>query len=932
MANKLISGLVFLFLSLSGYSQISVQGIGATNNKVQVRGQLKADSALGLPNGKQTTNLMNGSLMYNSTAKTLEFYDTLTARWYPVSSILFTDGLISGGGVNWTGTGLQFYVGKAVYVIGGVLYNSNDTTVTLTTANPTNPRLDVIALNSAGVIVLTGTAAADPAKPQVTPGSELELTSVLINAGATTPSGADNLIVYDENTEFTITSSGHTLDANYILNPFHLTKSLRVSTYASGTKYITFLRASSFDITNYGMLVLHIRLSATYNNNQRINVQLLDGGNFVVSNNVFIENGAYNFSRTVTGSYQTIQIPLGAFIFTPLINDPLADLSQILGIKLVTTNGGAELQYDYIRFQGGVPTNNFTGVTSYNGRAGNVMPISDDYSSFFLDTVYRRADSVFGKKNTVERFLFKDSTGGGGTGTVTSFAFTNSTGITGTVTNATTTPALSLVVSKSLQDVTDVGNLTTRPIYSTNEIAVKTTGGGVSYLGYLYNVGNSYGEIFLQNPAFTVFSALNNQYLRFDNNGFGQTIRPFPTLTTTSIFTLPNTGAVHRYIPMTIKLNGTSYAAGDTGLVDLGTINGGITSLNTLTGSTQTFATGTTGTDFNIASATTTHTFNLPTASATNRGALSSTDWSTFNNKQGALTLTTTGTSGASTLTGNTLNIPQYSINTIGTFAQKMQLTPVAGQLFYQTNAINGQYTYDGVAWQWNRDATIHYNESFPDGTTGNIFNQYTTGTGASLSRSTGTGWSGGGLAVSTGSTSSGSAGIVSLAGTRNVGIDTTAYQYIFHTKIITVDSSTSTDRFIIRTGISRGGASTYGNNGGDMLFTYCDSINSGNWTLKCIDGASTVTSNLNTGVLFKKNVAYDFLIVMNNKNSDNSDSLFFYINNELVLQSTFNILGEFNNSIRIGADMASIVKTVGTTSKFYVIRQKALYVRYKNQ
>ena len=59
----------------------------------------------------------------------------------------------------------------------------------------------------------------------------------------------------------------------------------------------------------------------------------------------------------------------------------------------------------------------------------------------------------------------------------------------------------------------------------------------------------------------------------------------------------------------------------------------GITTLNTLTATTQTFAVGTSGTDFAISSATSTHTFNLPTASAINRGALSSTDWSTFNGK-----------------------------------------------------------------------------------------------------------------------------------------------------------------------------------------------------------------------------------------------------------------------------------------------------------
>jgi hypothetical protein len=70
------------------------------------------------------------------------------------------------------------------------------------------------------------------------------------------------------------------------------------------------------------------------------------------------------------------------------------------------------------------------------------------------------------------------------------------------------------------------------------------------------------------------------------------------------------------------------------------TFSGGVTSLNGLTANTQYFDEGTTGTDFNISSTTDTHTFNLPTASASNRGALSSTDWSTFNGKQNALGFT----------------------------------------------------------------------------------------------------------------------------------------------------------------------------------------------------------------------------------------------------------------------------------------------------
>jgi hypothetical protein len=67
------------------------------------------------------------------------------------------------------------------------------------------------------------------------------------------------------------------------------------------------------------------------------------------------------------------------------------------------------------------------------------------------------------------------------------------------------------------------------------------------------------------------------------------------------------------------------------------TFSTGISALNGLIAQVQFLATGVTGTDFNINSTTATHTFNLPTASASNRGALSSADWTTFNGKQDAL-------------------------------------------------------------------------------------------------------------------------------------------------------------------------------------------------------------------------------------------------------------------------------------------------------
>lgn len=62
--------------------------------------------------------------------------------------------------------------------------------------------------------------------------------------------------------------------------------------------------------------------------------------------------------------------------------------------------------------------------------------------------------------------------------------------------------------------------------------------------------------------------------------------------------------------------------------------SGGITNLDGMTNVWQLFSVGTSGSDFNLSTNSgTNHVWNLPTASAIVRGALSSSDWSTFNNK-----------------------------------------------------------------------------------------------------------------------------------------------------------------------------------------------------------------------------------------------------------------------------------------------------------
>jgi hypothetical protein len=88
----------------------------------------------------------------------------------------------------------------------------------------------------------------------------------------------------------------------------------------------------------------------------------------------------------------------------------------------------------------------------------------------------------------------------------------------------------------------------------------------------------------------------------------------------------------------------------------------------------------------------------MAAATTSANGYLTSTDWNTFNGKQGAITLTTSGTSGAATLVGTTLNIPNYTTSggsaatptSLGTvYANTGSATPYVVALGYQAGTSN---------------------------------------------------------------------------------------------------------------------------------------------------------------------------------------------------------------------------------------------------
>lgn len=213
----------------------------------------------------------------------------------------------------WTGTGLVFDVIYPAYFIGGLLYPEGAGQVTLDASDPSDDRLDVIAVDYTGAIFITGTAAADPVKATVDYLTQLEITTVLIQAGATTPDITD-LDVYKENVEFVGSSNISGADFADTLNPFAGTYCVDIDSFTS-SQYVQFVDGSTHEIADYGTLLFYVRLKAAFSVNTGFIISFKNGST-TISSEFTLTRGVYQFDNTDVSGYQLIAIPLSEFTFS----------------------------------------------------------------------------------------------------------------------------------------------------------------------------------------------------------------------------------------------------------------------------------------------------------------------------------------------------------------------------------------------------------------------------------------------------------------------------------------------------------------------------------------------------------------------------------------------------------------------------------------
>lgn len=295
------------------------------------------------------------------------------------------DGVISGGVVTWTGTGLVFNISACTYILNGIRYTSPASTKTLSASDPTNDRIDVFAVNTSGqVVVIQGTPSANPVEPQVNVDTQLALTNVTITAGSTTPTQVVVNTIYDENYLYTTewamglsqgTTGSYTIDGAYTgYTAYKGTYSYRTTKSFAGFVSLRWEKntPTEYNVADYTNLSLAIRITNAIQGADYIKIWFLELSNSVITNKITLSS-LYNFNPNLLNTWQLVTIPIADFKFLR------TKLAKIVLYWNQPSVANSAIGYDVIQLQGGISNQTNTPVSfgfvqTSSGSASSTIP------------------------------------------------------------------------------------------------------------------------------------------------------------------------------------------------------------------------------------------------------------------------------------------------------------------------------------------------------------------------------------------------------------------------------------------------------------------------------------------------------------------------------------------------------------------------------
>ena len=392
------------------------------------------------------------------------------------------------------------------------------------------------------------------------------------------------------------------------------------------------------------------------------------------------------------------------------------DLAEkIKVISTMSTNGAVGIKDEGTSITSGVKTINFVGATVTATNSGDDVTVNVSAGTGTVTSVAATAGtgiSVTGSPITTTGTLTITNTApdqtvsltGAGTtsisGTYPNFTVTSNDSTLGTVTSVAATAGTGISITGSPITSSGTLNITnTAP----DQTVVLTASTGISTSGTYPNftITNSAPDQTVSLTASTGIST-SGTYPNFTitNSAPDQTVALTAGTGISTSGTYPNFTITNSAPDQIVALTG----AGTTSIT--GTYpNFTITSNDSATGTVTSVAAltlGTTGTDLSstVANGTTTPviTLNVPTASATNRGALSSADWTTFNNKGSGTVTSVTATSPVASTGGTTpvISMPAATTSVSG-YLTSTDWTTFNGKGSGTVTSVGGTGTVNGI-------------------------------------------------------------------------------------------------------------------------------------------------------------------------------------------------------------------------------------------